>query len=291
MIDLHVHTDASSDGVHTPEEIFEMSARLGVKGLAFADHNNTDNVDKGLKLSKKYNIPFVPAVEINSTHLNEDIHIIGYFIDHRSSEMVSFLSNTQNEIIAQTKKRVALLREYGFVLNTDDVLRESKGKPPTGRSFLTAILKKEENAGDKRLKNYVDGDRSDSPSLNFYLDFLSGGKPAYIPLSTSTTKGAVEIISISGGLSVIAHPGEYPRGMLDDLVALGADGIEVYSGHHNKVEEKYFKRYAMEKGLLMTAGSDFHGKIVKPTIDLGVKIEGGEEMFEKLKKAHEEKYA
>jgi predicted metal-dependent phosphoesterase TrpH len=291
MIDLHVHTDASSDGVHTPEEIFKLASRIGIKTLAFADHNNTDNVELGLKLSKKYKIPFVPAVEINSTYLGEDIHVLGYFIDHRSSDMVSFLSNTQNEIIAQTKERVALLREYGFVLNTDDVLRESVGKPPTGKSFLTALLKREENSDDKRLKNYVDGDRSDSPSLNFYLDFLSGGKPAYVPLKTSTTAGAIEMIEISRGLSVIAHPGEYPRRMLDEIVALGADGIEVYSGHHSSDEERYFKRYAMEKGLLMTAGSDFHGKIVKPAIDLGVKIEGGEEMFERLKRAHEEKYA
>jgi predicted metal-dependent phosphoesterase TrpH len=291
MIDLHVHTDASSDGVHTPKEIFEMANRLGIAALAFADHNTTDSVDKGLKLSKKYDIPFVPAVEINSTHLGEDIHVLGYFIDHNSSGMVSFLSNTQNEIIAQTKKRVALLREYGFALNTDEVLRESKGKPPSGRSFLTALLGREENKGDKRLRSYVDGDRSDSPSLNFYLDFLSGGKPAYIPLSTSTTKKAIKTIAATGGLSVIAHPGEYPKGMLDDLVALGADGIEVYSGHHNRAQEKYFKRYATERGLLMTAGSDFHGKIVKPRIELGVRIEGGWEMFESLKRAHEEKYA
>ncbi len=291
MIDLHVHTNASSDGVHTPDEIFEMAVRQNLMALAFADHNSTDNVNLGLKLSKKHKIPFVPAVEISSTFMGEDIHILGYFIDHTSPQMVAFLSDTRGEIIAQTKKRVALLREYGFTIDTDDVLRESDGRTPTGRSFLSALLKREENDNDKRLKNYIDGDRSDSPSLNFYLDFLSGGKPAYIPLKTSTTEKALEIINISDGLSVVAHPGEYPNKILADIVALGVDGIEVYSGHHSVEEESFYKRYANKEGLLITAGSDFHGKSVKPNIDLGVAIEDERELFERLTIAHEEKYA
>jgi hypothetical protein len=291
MIDLHVHTDASSDGVHTPEEVFTMSARIGITTLAFADHNTTESIDRGLELSKEYGIDFIPAVEINSAFRGEDIHVLGYFIDHSSTRLSSFLSETQGEIIAQTKKRVALLREYGFTLNTDEVLREAEGKAPTGRSFLNALLKREENADDKRLKNYVDGDRSDSPSLNFYLDFLSGGKPAYIPLRTSTTEKAIEVIGLSGGVVVLAHPGEYPVKMLDDIVALGVEGIEVFSGHHDEKQEKYFYKYAKEKNLIITAGSDFHGKIVKPKIELGVTVEGEGEMIEKLKTAHREKYA
>lgn len=291
MIDLHVHTDASSDGVHTPEEIFTMSARLGITALAFADHNTTDSVSRGVELSKGHGIDFIPAVEINSAFRSEDIHVLGYFIDHSAPQLTAFLHDTQVEIIAQTKKRVALLREYGFTLNTDEVLREAGGKAPTGRSFLNALLKREENANDKRLKNYVDGDRSDSPSLNFYLDFLSGGKPAYIPLRTSTTEKAIEVIRLAGGLVVIAHPGEYPVKILDDIVALGVDGIEVFSGHHDRKQEKYFYKYAKEKNLLITAGSDFHGNIVKPKIELGVTVEGEEEMIENLKEAHRKKYA
>jgi 3',5'-nucleoside bisphosphate phosphatase len=291
MIDLHVHTNASSDGVHTPDEIFKMAVRQGITALAFADHNSTDNVNLGLKLSKKHKIPFVPAVEISSTFMEEDIHILGYFIDHTSPQMVAFLHDTQVEINAQTKKRVTLLREYGFTIDTDDVLRESDGRTPTGRSFLSALTKREENADDKRLRSYIDGDRSDSPSLNFYLDFLSGGKPAYIPLKTSTTEKALEVINISSGLSVIAHPVEYPKNILADIVALGMDGIEVYSGHHTKKDESFYKRYAKKEGLLITAGSDFHGKSVKPNIDLGVAIEYEHKLFERLTTAHKEKYA
>ena len=38
MIDLHIHTSASSDGQHTPREIFEMAKKIGLEGFAIADH-------------------------------------------------------------------------------------------------------------------------------------------------------------------------------------------------------------------------------------------------------------
>ncbi|MBW2555204.1 MAG: phosphatase, partial [Deltaproteobacteria bacterium] len=38
MIDLHIHTIASSDGQHTPQEIFTMANSMGLTAIAFADH-------------------------------------------------------------------------------------------------------------------------------------------------------------------------------------------------------------------------------------------------------------
>ena len=46
-IDLHIHTQASADGVYSPREIFDMARRAGLRAIAFADHNSTESCDEG----------------------------------------------------------------------------------------------------------------------------------------------------------------------------------------------------------------------------------------------------
>ena len=46
MIDLHIHTIASSDGQHTPREIFAMARRLELCAISFADHNSRESVEQ-----------------------------------------------------------------------------------------------------------------------------------------------------------------------------------------------------------------------------------------------------
>lgn len=294
MLDLHIHTNASSDGIHTPEEIFSMVAKISnipPVVIAFADHNSTDSVNEGIRLSRDSKIPFISGVEMDSSLKGEDVHILGYFIDHKAPPLIDFLKALRRELIGQTDEKVKLLNEIGFVLTTEDVLSESGGKPPTGRSFLMALTKGKENSDDERLNRYIDGDRSDSPSLNFYLDFLSGGKPAHVPVETATTKVVIEIIHEAQGLAFLAHPVEYTPDVIDEVIDMGIDGIEAYSGHHDEKTDKFFDEFARKRGLLISAGSDFHGKKIKPEIELGVHINCDTEIYTKMAKNHRDRYA
>jgi predicted metal-dependent phosphoesterase TrpH len=284
MIDLHIHTDASSDGVHSPDEIFRMITDTlgGAVAVAFADHDSVANVPRGLALSKETGIPFVPGVELSAAHGAIDVHILGYCIDHESPVLLDLLARIHDMTRTQTQQRVELLREEGFVLDSEDVFRESKDRSPTGRSFLVALKNRPENAENSKLSRYVDGDRSDSPSLNFYLDYLAGGKPAYAPIEGIGVSRVIEVIREASGISVLAHPGEYPDRAIREVIELGIDGIEVWSGHHDETDRDNARDIARTHGLLITAGSDFHGKAVKPNIELGVITDNEAEIYAAL---------
>ncbi len=290
MIDLHVHTNASSDGVHTPEEIFERARRVAGKttfdAIAFADHNSVDNIESGLLLSKAYGIPFVTAVELGSYHGGQDIHILGYFIDPLSAVLTDFLTQSIEETTRQTEERVRLLNGLGFALDVSDVSVKSAGRAPTGRTFLEALSEREENRDDRRLKRYRSGDRADSPSLNFYLNFLAGGKPAYVALSGFPVEKAIAVVEKSGGVPILAHPGAYPDSIVEDVIARGVAGLEAYSGHHNERTSRRFVELCEKRSLIWTAGSDFHGKEVKPNIELGVSIENGRLPYDRLREEY-----
>ena len=115
------------------------------------------------------------------------------------------------------------------------------------------------------------GARSDMPLVNFYLDYFAQGKPAYVPIEHLPFRDAIALVREHGGIPVIAHPGLNFKGKeqeVEELLDLGAAGLEVFNNYHNEKQVEYFARLTMQRKTLMTCGSDFHGKI-KPLISLG----------------------
>lgn len=269
MIDLHIHTTASSDGQYTPQEIFNMAKEKGIKALAFADHNSIENIEEGIILSRLTGIDFIPCVEFNSLFKGDDLHILGYFIEYTHDQLKSWLEEIQEQKKIQAKKRIEKLRALGFVFSEEDVERFSKGKIPTGVSFLKAILSRVENQDDPRVLTYIKGERSGSPYVNFYLDYLSGGKPAFVPLNTMETGKVIEKIRELKGIPVLAHPKVIKEEEIIELISKGLCGLEVYSSYHTPEQERYFQDIVEKYGLIATAGSDFHGEKVKPDVQLG----------------------
>lgn len=70
---------------------------------------------------------------------------------------------------------------------------------------------------------------------------------------------------------MLAHPGNNLKGRFDlfvKMVEAGLDGVEAFSSYHNPQTGEYFYQTASNLGLLITCGSDYHGK-TKPSIKLG----------------------
>lgn len=269
MIDLHIHTTASSDGQHSPREIFAMARAKGLRTIAFADHNSIENVGEGLRLSSESGIEFFPCMELNTLHHGLDLHLLAYFIDPQDPALHRWLEEIRAKKIEQGRKRLEKLNELGFFFTAEDLDRYSAGRIPTGRSFLKAILSQDRNRSDPRLRPYVDGSRSASPYVNFYRDYLRGGKPAFVPMDDVETVPAIHGIKQLGGVPVLAHPSDTPEEQLIDLADHGLEGLEAYSPYHSPPEQEAFRRFAESHGLLVTAGSDFHGKKIKPNVDFG----------------------
>lgn len=275
MIDLHIHTIASSDGQHTPEEIFTLARRHGLKAIAFADHNSVGSVPEGVRLGKETGIDFVPAIEINTFYADLDLHLLAYFIDYEGTSVQDWLANIRVEKEKQALERISRLQELGFVLTEEDVRRHSGGKIPTGYSYLKAILDRKENKEDPRLKTYIEGNSAKSPYYRFYHDWLKGGKPAYVPIEALATPGVIRQVLKWKAVPVLAHPMDTPDAVIVDLIKAGLVGLEVYNSYHGVERIEHLETIVRENDLLMTAGSDFHGQKMKPDIEMG-RLQGNE---------------
>jgi adenosylmethionine-8-amino-7-oxononanoate aminotransferase len=56
--------------------------------------------------------------------------------------------------------------------------------------------------------------------------------------------------------------------LFDEMIPLGLDGVEAFSSYHSLEAINYFYNKGKEKNLLITCGSDYHGK-TKPAIAIG----------------------
>lgn len=284
MIDLHLHTTAS-DGQYPPEEVVAMCRALGLSAIAVADHNSVESVARAESEALAAGIEFAPAIELDTVFRGRDLHVLGYFIAYQSSACRAYLEEIYRAKLEQTRKRVAKLQTAGMAIEFEELMKISSRRLPTGKQFIAALLLHEENLKDPRVRSYVDGPRSNSPYLNFYLDWLRAGQPAFVPLSEQPAERALREIKTLGGVPILAHPSDTPVADVHALIDLGLRGLEVYSSYHDPATSQKFLDLARDRRVLVTAGSDYHGPAVKPDVKLAG-IPGNEDrLFLDLKQA------
>jgi len=94
------------------------------------------------------------------------------------------------------------------------------------------------------------------------------GESAYVPLKTCGIAEGIELVRELGEVPILAHPGRVAPEVLDRLLPLGLLGVKAYSSQYNPDETRRVEAYSEEKGLLITAGSDFRGKRIKLDVEL-----------------------
>lgn len=290
MVDLHVHTSFSSDGIYSPLKLMEMAKEKGIMVLSFTDHNEVKANFEAEALARQYGIRYIPGVEFNSFWKGRDIHVLGYYINFRAQPLKTFLEDLQKKKYRQTIERVKRLQELNFSIALEDVLEETKGRPATGVSFLKAMLKRQENLKDERLHPYIYGEKSRSPYMNFYNDYLTPGKPAFVELKDAPTAEVIELIRRCEGIPVIAHPKDLKEEDIVELKGMGAMGLEAYSSYHDAERKIFYRNLAKALNMIITAGSDFHGETIKKDVKLGSVGEIEEDIIENMERLYRDCY-
>jgi len=284
MIDLHIHTIAS-DGQHTAAEVVEMARALELFAIAVADHNSVESVAEAEAAAREAGIEFAPAVELDTIFRGRDLHLLGYFIAYQSPGWREYNRQIYAAKLEQTRKRVERLKQCGFVIDFDELIAISGRRLPYGLHFMAAMKRHPENFANPEFTAFIDGPRSDSPFLNFYLDWLRTGRPAFVPLEEQPAELVIEKIREHGGVPVLAHPADAPPEDVHALIDCGLMGLEVYSSYHDEARTRAWLEVAGQRKVLVTAGSDFHGLKHKPGIKMAAIPGNRDELFQALQNA------
>ena len=283
--DLHIHSNYSSDADHPPRRLFEMACEAGLAGLCISDHDTVGAIAEGRRLAREFPLEFYPNVEISTHYLARKFHVLAPLVDYRSAELQSKLQGLAEGRREQARARVERLRDSGFDITYEEVIRASGNPIPTGPAIAQALLAQPESHESPRLDRYLHGKEAARGVIAFYRDFFARGKPAFAEMERLGTLEALQLIRRAGGVPVLAHPGapgyEADQTVLETFVAHGLGGLEVYSSYHDPESTRRFSDWAARWDLVKTAGSDFHGR-VKPHVRIGSVKARGREMIEEL---------
>ncbi|MGQ9778718.1 MAG: PHP domain-containing protein [Bacillota bacterium] len=260
MIDLHVHTRVS-DGTWTPEEGVAAAGRAGLTALAFTDHDAVEAVGPGMAAAARYGLGFVAGVEISAGSSADPVHILGYGIDPTHPALREVLARNQAAWEENERLSVESLARLGIVISPERYEYWRRHREAGGWPTLNCLV---EMGLVADYREYFDR-------------YFGPGRPAYVETTFVHPAEAIAAVKAAGGVPVLAHPGAYhPEGktilerqeFLAEMVALGIEGLEVYSQANPPAAQEFLLAYAQKHGLLVTGGSDCHGEFI-PSRRLG----------------------
>jgi len=265
MIDLHIHTKYS-DGTDTIEEIVEKIIKKNITYFSITDHDTIDGVVALLnnyvlmdKLNKN-NIKFVAGVEFSSIISKEKIHLLGYNYDINSKYISDAVEEGMSKRTLKYKLRIDALKSQLGIEYSSKSLEEMDKEPFMGKLIMGKYL-------------VEDG---------YFEDINEAVVKAINKLKVKAQETRVDAEIIipaiinSGGICVWAHPLggiNEPRISLEKveeiilkLLPLGLGGLECYYNLYTEEENKQLLKIANKYNLLVSAGSDYHGRNKKADI-------------------------
>ncbi len=258
MFDLHVHTTAS-DGEFSPEEIVKLAAKNNVTTIAIADHDTVSGLDMAIEMGKSLNVEVIPGVELNAHVEKGKMHILGYNMDYKNIDFANKMNELKQDRDERNEKFIKEFNKQNINISIEAVKKYAFGEILAKPHFARALFE----------KHYInDIEEAYTKYFNAYPMNTIKRKPL-LP------KDAIQIIKKAGGIAVLAHPvtlkldnNQLEQKILE-LKSFGLDGIECYNNIHTQEDIEKLNLIANKLNMLVTAGSDFHGPISTPNVELG----------------------
>ncbi len=250
MIDLHMHSTAS-DGTDSPVEILEKVKEAGIRIFSLTDHDTAEGVKEIMPLIPD-DITFIPGIEFTCLTEAGKCHILGYGYDLKNPAFNALIEEGNSRRKNKLNKRIRFLKEEFGIEFSDDEIAELKTVKSAGKPHIANLLIRRGVAPDKKtaIRDFIEPCKTGTDRLD----------------GTETVKTILE----AGGVPVWAHPlggtGEDPvlpdafKEQLKVLKKAGLMGLECYYSKYGAEEIGFIQSYASAMNLLLSGGSDYHGK-------------------------------
>lgn len=258
LIDLHIHTNAS-DGEKSSNEIVNEAILKGAQAISITDHDSLLGYRDLVYDRDK--IKVISGIELSAFSHVGRMHILGYGFDLNNKDLNDKLVELHQNSINKILKLVDVLKkDYNIIFNEFDIeelidLDRNIGRPDLAKLLIKyGIVDTVSEAFDKYLVNAHDKIRNSINKLDYQECF--------------------ELIKGANGIPVLAHPHTL---LLDDnslyykileMKRNGLGGVEVYHSDITRDLSDKLIAMAIEQNLYITGGSDYHGLISKPEIEL-----------------------
>lgn len=245
LTDLHLHT-TESDGRLSVTELIDVIADTEIQAFAITDHDTTNGLDKAISYVKKYpDMRLIPGIELSADVQDDEIHVLGYFLDYESEAFQTQLSGFREGRRERAQMMISKLSDLGMHVTWERV-QAIAGDGTIGRPHIALAL--------------VEAGYFETPKEAF-VNHLNRRGLAYAEVPKISPQEAIKMIKSVGGVAVLAHPYDITdmAKWIKTLKEEGLDGIEVFYGSYDAAVVDHLLRLSVSYDLIPTGGSDFHG--------------------------------
>lgn len=258
MIDLHSHS-AASDGILSPADSARYAIENGLSVWALTDHDTVSGLYDAAKVCLENEIIFVPGIEINVQWPTGEFHLLGLGLQKYSEDLRDVVEKADEARKNRNLELIEKMNKDGIDVTLEEIeskFTESQIGRPHFAAFMVEkkIVKRRQDAFDK---------------------YLNRGRPWYVPHEGIDLDVAVEAIKSAGGVPVLAHPLSLyvSWGKMEETITKirnhGVEGLEAWHPQARINEGFKLEALARKVGMIVTAGSDFHGLGVRKDRHLG----------------------
>lgn len=244
---LHTHS-THSDGVYSPEQMARVAKEEGFSAIAISDHDAATAFPALKAACEKEGLRCIFAVEF-SVGQPHPAHIVAFDFDPEYPPMKKYLADMGLRQTDNTKKCFDEAVANGAItgITWEEVLAYNEGiiwlcNNHVFRAMEARGLVKEEEYMAWFKKNFS-VQRGKYPPI---CDFM---KPDAL----------IALVKEAGGFCVLAHPTDEQMDRIDEYIAIGIEGIEVWHSDLNQAQRDRAYKIAMEKDLYVSGGSDHSG--------------------------------
>ncbi|MGZ4990501.1 MAG: PHP domain-containing protein [Methylobacter sp.] len=247
IYDLHCHSTAS-DGALSPTALVQRAHECGVTSLALTDHDTVAGLGEAQAAANTAGIKLIPGIELSTSWQNKCFHIVGLGINPAYPPLAEATRNLQI-MRSERAEKIADKLEKKRIPGALEAVKKAAGEGMITRTHFADFLLSQFHV---------------STQQEAFDRYLGAGKPAYVSTTWAELEQAVNWITQSGGVAVLAHPLRYKltsswiKRLLAAFKEAGGQGIEVVTGRYNSDEIKLVASYAKRFELTGSVGSDFH---------------------------------
>lgn len=267
--DLHMHS-IHSDGTFSVEKLVYYAKEKGLNVIALTDHDSMNGVLEAVMLGMKLGIKVIPGVELSTFRNDESVHVLGYFKGNIPQEMLQYSC----DIIRKRRERMLKMAEnceklHGLKVNYERLMSTN------GTITRAHLIRELEECNPSYTREEI------------AKQFLQEDCPAYIPSTKVSTEDGIKFLKSLNAMVVIAHPVLLKKNDINEIIALGIDGLEGIYPKNKDGDEEYYRALCEKNNLVLTAGSDFHGVIDYSHGDLAYNVLSGKDLEKYLNRLGE----
>lgn len=247
FVDLHMHSTAS-DGSMAPADVVHVAKGVGLEAIALTDHDTVAGLAEAHAAGARLGVRIVNGAELSAMDGEAEVHVLGLHfeqLDLLEGPLATFRDGRR----ARAARMVDQLNAVGVPVTLDAVLHESAGgaigRPHVARALIAGGWSRDARDAFDR--------------------YLGAGKVGYVPKPRLELADAIALVHRAGGIAIMAHPGpEATRERIEQLAALGMDGVEVRHPSHKADDVARIGALVEHYRMVPSGGSDWHGAMAGP---------------------------